>query len=54
MMVHAYVPDEFFDFALEHAWKVFNCLPLRDLQQLDGKPCTPLESYTGLKPHLSR
>ena len=53
MMVHAYVPDEFFDFALEHAWKVFNCLPIRDLQ-LDGKPCTPLESYTGLKPHLSR
>ena len=24
MMVHAHVPDEFVDFALEHAWKVFN------------------------------
>jgi hypothetical protein len=47
------VPDEFFDFALEHAWKVFNCLPIRDLQ-LNGKPCTPLESYTGRKPHLAR
>ena len=53
MMVHAHVPDEFFDFALEHAWKIFNCLPIRDLQ-LDGKPCTPLEAYTGRKPHLAR
>jgi hypothetical protein len=53
MMVHANVPDEFYDFALEHAWKIFNCLPIRDLQ-LDGKPCTPLESYTGNKPHLAR
>ena len=53
-MVHAHVPDEFFNFALEHAcWKVFNCLPIRDLQ-LDGKPRVPLESYTGRKPHLSR
>jgi transposase InsO family protein len=53
MMVHAHVPDEFYDFALEHAWKIFNCLPIRDLQ-LDGKPCTPLGSYTGNKPHLAR
>ncbi len=53
MMVHAHVPDEFYDFALEHAWKVFCCLPIRDLQ-LNGKPCTPLESYTGIKPHLAR
>jgi hypothetical protein len=53
MMVHAHVPDEFYDFALEHAWKIFNCLPIRDLQ-LNGKPCTPLEAYTGNKPHLER
>jgi hypothetical protein len=46
-------PNEFFDFALKHAWKVFNCLPIRDLQ-LNGKPCIPLESYTGRKPHLAR
>jgi hypothetical protein len=49
MMVHAHVPDKFYDFALEHAWKIFNCLPIRDLQL-----CTPLESYTGNKPHLAR
>jgi hypothetical protein len=53
MMVHAHVPDKFYDFALEHAWKVFNCLPIRDLE-LNGKPCTPIESYTGNKPHLAR
>jgi hypothetical protein len=53
MMVHAHVPDEFYDFTLEHAWKIFNCLPIRD-PQLNGKPCTPLESYTGNKPHLAR
>jgi hypothetical protein len=29
MMVHAHVPDEFYDFALEHAWKIFNCLPIK-------------------------
>ena len=53
-MVHAYVPGEFFDFVFEHAWKVFNCLTIRDLQ-LDGKLCTPLESYTAdRKPHLAR
>ena len=29
MMVNApHVPDEFFDFALDHRWKVFNCLPI--------------------------
>jgi hypothetical protein len=53
MMVHAHAPDEFYDFALEHAWKVFSCLPIRDLK-LDGKPCAPLESHTGNKPCLAR
>ena len=53
MVVHAHLPDKFFDFAPEHAWKVFNCLPIRDLQ-LNGKPCTPPELYTSNKPHLSR
>jgi hypothetical protein len=53
MIVHAHAPDEFYDFALEHAWKVFNCLPICDLQ-LDGKPCAPIESHTGNKPHLAR
>jgi hypothetical protein len=53
MMVHAHVPDEFYDFALEHTWKVFHCLPIGD-PELNGKPCTPIESCTGDKPHLAR
>jgi hypothetical protein len=53
MMLHAHMPDAFYDFALEHARKVFNCLLIRDLE-LNGKPCTPIESCTGNKPHLAR
>jgi hypothetical protein len=51
MMVHAHAPDEFYDFALEQAWKMFSCLPIRDLE-LDGKPCTPMEAFTSTKPSL--
>jgi transposase InsO family protein len=53
-MVFAHVGDEFYDFAIEHAWKVFNLLPLRDLVDSNGDPCTPLGAYTGTKPKLSR
>jgi hypothetical protein len=53
MMVHAHVPDELYDVALEHSWKIFNCSPIRD-GQLVGKPCTRLESHTGNKPDLTR
>jgi hypothetical protein len=53
MMVHAHVPDEFYDFALEHAWKIFSCLPIHDLE-LEGKPCTPMEAFTSTKPSLCR
>jgi hypothetical protein len=53
MMVRAHVPCKFFDLVLEHAWKVFSCCsPIQDLQ-LDGKPCTPLESHAGRKPNLA-
>jgi transposase InsO family protein len=54
MMAHAHVPDDFCDFVLEHAWKIFNCPPIQDLLQLNGKPCTPLELCTGNKSHLAR
>jgi hypothetical protein len=53
-MVFAHVGDEFYDFAIEHAWKVFNLLPLRDLVDANGDPCTPIGAYTGTKPKLSR
>ena len=40
-MVHDHVGDEFYDFALDHAWKVYNCLPVKslekDLKSLKGK-----------------
>ena len=42
MMTHAQVGDEFYNYALQHAWKVFNCLPVRGLE-IEGRPATPLE-----------
>ena len=53
MMVHAHVGDEFYDFALNHAWKVFNCLPVRTLE-IDGRPATPYEKYYGEKPSITK
>jgi hypothetical protein len=53
-MVFAHVGDEFYDFAIEHAWKVFNLLPLRDLVDENGDPCAPIGAYLGTKPKLCR
>ena len=53
-MVSAHVGDEFYDFAIEHAWKVFNLLPLRDLVDANGDPCTPIGAYLRTKPKLCR
>ena len=52
MIVHAQVGDKYYDFALDHAWKVFNCLPIKGLEK-DGKPITPFESFFNVKPSLS-
>ena len=53
MMVHAQVGDEFYDLALQHAWKVFDCLPVRGLE-INGRPATPYELFFGVKPQLER
>ena len=53
MMRHAQVGDEFYDYALQHAWKVFNCLPVRGLE-IEGRPATPFEMFIGDKPCLSK
>ena len=53
MMVHAQVGDEFYDYALQHSWKVFNCLPIRG-QRIKGRPATPFEMFLGFKPSLSK
>ena len=53
MMVHAHVGDEFYEFSLDHAWKIFNCLPIRGLE-LDGRPTTPFEMFYGVKTCLER
>ena len=53
MMTHAHVGDEFYDYALQHAWKVFNCLPVRGLE-IEGRPATPFEMFIGDKPCLSK
>jgi hypothetical protein len=54
MMVFAQVGNEFYDFAIDQAWKIFNVLPLRDLVDNNGYPCTPLGTYSGVKPKLCR
>ena len=53
MMVHAHVGDEFYDFALDHAWKVYNCLPVRSLSK-EQRPTTPYELFYDEKPNLRR
>lgn len=54
MMVHARASDEFYDFAIGHAWKVFKLLPLWDLVDDDNNPITPpIGAYTGEKGKLS-
>jgi hypothetical protein len=52
-MIHARVGFEFFDFAFEHAWKVYAVLPIHGLLK-DGRPSTPHEMYTNTKPALRR
>ena len=53
MIVHAHVGDEFYDFALDHAWKIHNCLPIRGLQK-EGNPVTPYELFYGAPPCISK
>jgi hypothetical protein len=52
-MNHARVGEEFGDMALEHAWKVFSVLPLRDIQHGDITT-TPYELHYGRKPSLRK
>ena len=51
--VHARVGYEFMTLALEHAWKVHACLPIRDVLQ-DGRPISPFESFFQEKPSIRR
>ena len=51
-MNHACISEHFSDFALEHAQKVFNVLPLKDLTMPDGHSCTPYEYHFGHKPNI--
>ena len=50
-MSHARVSMDFFDCALEHAWKVYNVLPVKGLCQ-NGLPTTPYFLHYGRKPNL--
>ena len=40
MMVHAHVGDEFYSYALDQAWKIYNCLPIKGLE-MNGKIAPP-------------
>lgn len=50
-MVHAHVGNELYGFVLDHAWKVYNCLPVRSLSK-DLRPTTPYELFYNKKPNL--
>ena len=52
-LVHARVGFEFYSFALEHAWKVHACLPIKNLSKND-KPISPYEYFFGNKPAIRR
>ena len=53
-MAHARVGEPFTGLALEHAFKVFNCLPIRGLANNDGAPTTPFFKFFGKKPKLDQ
>lgn len=52
-MNYARVNTEFGDMALEHAWKVFAILPIKDLYK-NEKTTTPYELFYGVKPSLRK
>jgi hypothetical protein len=53
-MNHARVSDHFGDMALEHAWKIFALLPIKDLVSDEGRSSTPFEKFYNKKPSLRR
>jgi hypothetical protein len=52
-MNYARVGEEFGDLALEHAWKVFGVLPLKNLCK-NGVVTTPFELYYNRKPSIRK
>jgi hypothetical protein len=53
-MAFAHVGDEFYDFAIERTWRVFNLSLLRDLVDKNGDPCAPIGACMGTKPKPCR
>ena len=52
-MNYARVGNEYGDFALEHAWKVYSVIPVKTLQK-DERLTTPYELFYGKKPSLRK
>ena len=52
-LVHARVGFEYYSLALEQAWKVHACLPIKNLLR-DEKPISPYEYFFGEKPCIRR
>ena len=52
-LVHAQVGMEYFDLALEHAWKVHACLPIKNLSQ-GGRAISPYKCFFGIKPCIKK
>ena len=53
MIVHADIGNNFYDFALDHAWKVYNCLPIKGLKKFDVF-ATPYKMFFCNKPSLDK
>jgi hypothetical protein len=52
LLVHARLPDTFMYHALSHACKIFNVLPVKELQNSDGNTAAPYELFVGSKPKI--
>lgn len=53
-MNYACVSEDFTDLALEHAWKIFNVLPIKGLMGADGLATTPYQLFYGMKPSVRK
>ena len=54
LMVHARVLEEYIHFSFMYTtYHIFPVLPIKDLINEDGKPTTPSELETGMKPSVS-
>jgi hypothetical protein len=53
LLVHARLPDSCIYHALIHACRIFNVLPVKELQNAAGSSATPYEFFLGEQPKIN-